>query len=412
MSPQREVERIARAAYGSLVARIAARTRDIAAAEDALADAFAAALAQWPTNGVPTNPEAWLVTTAKRRLLDGHRRAAVRERDTLVVTTLAEELAAAGGPERGALPDDRLRLMFVCTHPAIDAAAQVPLMLQTVLGLDAETIGSALRVAPKTMGQRLWRAKAKIRDAGVPFDVPDRQEWPARLDAVLEAIYAAFGTAWDDALGLDAARRGLADEAIFLGELLASIVPDEPEVLGLLALMLLAEGRRAARRSASGEYVPLAAQDQTQWSSAQLIRGDECLRRAARLGQIGPFQLEAAIQSAHVAAARTGRPDREALVALYTGLIQLAPSLGARVAQAAVLIEARGGQAALDALDAIEPDLARDYQPFWAVRADALRVCERNAEAAAAYTRAIGLSGDEATRRFLLARRELVSSGQ
>ena len=314
-------ELCARASYGRLLALVASRARDIASAEDALADAFVAALAQWPRDGVPANPEAWLLTAARRRLLDAHRRAAVRTREAQAVADAIERAAAQ--PDDALFPDDRLRLLFVCTHPAIDAEAQVPLMLQTILGLDAGAVASAMRVAPKTMGQRLWRAKTKIREAGIPFDVPGRADLPDRLEAVLEAIYAAFGAAWEDVSGADARLQDLTAEAIFLGRLLVALLPDEPEALGLLSLMLFAEARRPARRTEAGGYVPLEAQDQTRWSPEPIDEAEALLARAATLGRVGPFQLEAALQSAHVSGARLGRIDHEGVLALYLSLIHI-----------------------------------------------------------------------------------------
>ncbi len=401
--PSRAAELVARASYGRLLGLLAARSGDIAAAEDALSEAFVAALSQWPVEGAPNNPDAWLLTAARRRLLDGHRREGVRAREAAAVAHAIEQ--AAERPDDATFADDRLRLLFVCTHPAVAREAQVPLMLQTVLGLDAAAIASAVRVAPKTMGQRLWRAKAKIREAAISFEVPEAAELPGRLGAVLEAIYATFGTAWEDVRGADVRARSLAEEAIFLGRLLVGLLPDEPEAQGLLALMLFAEARRPARRAADGAYVPLEQQDQALWSGGAIDEAEGLLGRAFRLGRAGPFQLEAALQSAHVSGARRGRVDREAILTLYEGLVRLAPSLGALVGRAAALIEPRGGEAALAALAAVDADLARDYQPFWAVKADALRVAGRTAEARDAYARAAGLTEDEATRRFLAARR-------
>lgn len=402
----RVAEQVARASYGRLMALLASRTRDIAAVEDALSEAFFAALTQWPTAGAPHNPEAWLLTAARRRLLDGHRRNAVRDREADAVARMIEELAEQ--TDATMLRDDRLRLLFVCTHPAIDPTCQVPLMLQTVLGLDAAAIASAMRVAPKTMGQRLWRAKTKIREAGISFEVPDDAVLPERVGAVLEAVYAAFGTAWEDLRGTDTRLRDLAEEAIFIGRLLVDLLPQEPEAHGLLSLMLFAQARRHARRSADGLYVPLSEQDQSLWSSAQIDEAEALLARAFTLGTVGPFQIEAALQSAHVSGARSGQLDHAAILALYEALIQLAPSLGSLVGHGAALIEARGPVAALAALDQIDPDLRRDYQPYWAVRAAALSLTDRTHEAREAYQRALGMTEDDATRRFLNGRLALL----
>src|SRR5437667_7774700 len=253
-------EAVARRSYGKLISFLAARTRDVAGAEDALSDAFASALAGWPASGIPANPEAWLLTAARRKLSDAVRRRRTAEAGAIELQWLADEIDAASASD-APIPDDRLRLMFACSHPAIDPGVRAPLMLQTILGFDAVTIASAFLVAPATMGQRLVRAKTKIRQAGIPFRVPEREELSARLDAVLEAIYAIFAEGWSDPAGTEARRRNLAEEGIWLGKLVVSLLPDEPEALGLLALMLHAEARRGARRDAHGNYVPLAEQD-------------------------------------------------------------------------------------------------------------------------------------------------------
>lgn len=398
----RVAELVARASYGRLLSLVSARTGDIASAEDALADAFLAALTQWPNAGVPGNPDAWLLTAARRRLVDGRRRSAVRQRDAEAVGAAIEALAVLEHDDT--FPDDRLRLLFVCTHPAIEAQAQVPLMLQTVLGLDAAAIASALRVAPKTMGQRLWRAKTKIREAVIPFEVPGASELPHRLEAVLEAIYVAFGTAWEDVGATESRFRGLSEEAISLGRLVCALLPDDAEARGLLALMLFAEARRGARRSDTGDFVPLDAQDPARWSTALIDDAEKELRHAFTLGRMGPYQLEAALQSAHLAGVRKGTVDHEGVLLLYEGLVQLAPTLGSLVGRAAALLGARGPAAALEALDRLDPPLISAYQPYWAVRADALRKADRRDEARAAYAKAVALTEDDAVRRFLDAR--------
>ena len=280
-------EAVARNSYGKLVAFLAARTGDVAAAEDALADAFAAALRDWPAAGVPVQPEAWLMAVAQRRLIDAarHRRRVDSSADHLRL--LAAELEA-GSAEAG-LPDHRLALMFACAHPAIDTAMHAPLMLQTILGFDAATIASAFLVAPATMGQRLVRAKGKIREAGIPFRIPDTGELRDRLETVLAAIYAVFAEGWCDPLGTETRRRNLAEEGIWLGRLVAALLPDEAEALGLLALMLYAEARRAARRDANGEYVPLAAQDPALWDAALIDEAETALRRASTFGGDRPL---------------------------------------------------------------------------------------------------------------------------
>ena len=395
-------ELAARVSYGRLLAYLAARWRDVARAEDALGDALLAALETWPRTGVPDNPVAWLLTAARRRLVDGARHAGVAAAAEADLKIMLDERADASP---AAFPDERLALLFVCAHPAIDEAARTPLMLQTVLGLDAARIASAFLVAPATMSQRLVRVKAKIREAGIRFEMPVPGELAARLDAVLEAIYAAYGSGWEDVAGADPRRRGLAEEAIWLGRLVARLRPDEPEAQGLLALMLHCEARRAARRDAAGAYVPLGFQDLRRWSRPMIEEAEEVLAGAARLKAAGRFQLEAAIQSVHAQRVRTGETDWEAVTLLYEGLLRYAPTIGARVAHAAALGEARDAEAGLAALDAIPPDEVATYQPYWALRGHVLKALGRAAEAGEAYDRAIGLSEDPAVRVFLLGRR-------
>lgn len=392
-------ELAARTSYGRLLAILAARSRDIAAAEDALSQAFVAALEQWPRDGVPTCPDAWLLTAARRRMIDGARRARTRDAAAEALLALAPG-EADDGP--AVFPDDRAKLLFCCAHPAIDAAVHTPLMLQTVLGLDAERIAGAMLVSPKTMGQRLWRAKTKIRDAGIAFEVPGRDELAVRLPPVLEAIYAAYGSGWQDVIG-DGRLAGLAAEAIWLARVTVSVLPGEPEALGLLALMLYAEARREARRAADGSYVPLSQQDAARWSRPMLAEAERALATAAAMQRIGPYQLEAAIQSAYVAGALCGRTDRAAIAQLHEGLYRLAPTVGVFVARAAAIAEAFGPARGLECLAGA--DGCDAYQPYHATRAHLLRALGREAEARAAYDRAIGLTEEPAVRGFLLARR-------
>jgi predicted RNA polymerase sigma factor len=396
------IERAARESRARLVAFLAARSRDVAAAEDALADAFRAALETWPVSGVPGRPEAWLLTAARRRLIDAARHAAVRADAAPTLRAMAEaevELGTSGVT----FPDERLKLLFVCAHPAIDAAARTALMLQTVLGLDAARIAAAFLVKPAAMGQRLSRAKAKIRDAGIAFAVPGAAELPPRLNAVLEAIYAAYGTGWDDPVGADPRRRGLAEEALELGRLLLSLLPEDPEAKGLLALMLHCEARRAARRSADGAYVPLSEQDTALWSRPMIAEAERLLASAERAGRLGRFQLEAAIQSAHARRAVTGRTDWQAVALLYEGLARVAPTVGALVGRAAAVAEACGPGVGWELLQAIPPGAVAAYQPYWALAAHLLTQMN-HPDAASAFHRAIGLCKDPAARAFLLRR--------
>jgi RNA polymerase sigma-70 factor (ECF subfamily) len=399
-SAHRAAERAARQSYGKLVAYLAARTGDVAAAEDGLADAFAAALASWPARGVPQAPEAWLLAAARRRIIDTVRRRRTREAAADRLLLSVEEAAAEMDPAD--VPDWRLRLMFACAHPAIDAAMRGPLMLQTVLGLDAAAISAAFLTAPKAMSQRLVRAKRRIHDTGIPFRLPDRGDLPARLDAVLEAIYAAFGAGWPDPDGLDPRREGLLDEAVWLGHVVVELLPEEPEGLGLLALMLYAGARRAARRSGEGDYVPLSDQDPALWDAVAIDEAEGLLQRASSRGRIGRFQLEAAVQSVHVARRISGKTDWHAILELYDGLLELTHSPVVAVNRAVALSMTAGPIAGLTALD----ELARDarlagYQPYWAARAALLGRLGRRGSADAAYAQAILLEADTAVRRFL-----------
>ncbi|HEX9432817.1 MAG TPA: DUF6596 domain-containing protein [Burkholderiales bacterium] len=389
-------EAVARCSYGKLVAMLAARTRDVAGAEDALSEAFAAALADWPASGVPRAPEAWLLTVARRKLIDAARRRRTSDDAVDVIELLAEAQPEAE------IPDERLRLMFACAHPAIDEGVRAPLILQVVLGFDAAAIASAFLVAPATMGQRLVRAKSRIRQAGIPFSVPGRDELAERLDAVLEAIYAIFAEGWSDPAGTQVQTRGLAEEAIWLGRLVASLMPQEPEVLGLLALMLHAEARRVARRDAAGEFVPLGEQDPQRWDGALIAEAETLLLAASRMNAPGRFQLEAAVQSAHAARRSTGRTDWMAIVALYDALIAVTGSIVVAINRAVALAELEGPAAGMALLDTLQSDRRlAEYQPYWAARAELLARLESSGAAREAYTRAIGLEADPAVRRFL-----------
>jgi RNA polymerase sigma-70 factor, ECF subfamily len=405
-------EAVARRSYGKLVAVLAARTRDVAGAEDALSDAFTAALVDWPVGGVPASPEAWLLTVARRKQIDAGRRRRSGESAVDHLRLIAEEIEAAAASD-ATMPDERLSLMFACAHAAIDPAIRAPLILQTVLGFDAATIGSAFLVSPAAMAQRLVRAKSKIREAGIPFQVPERRELAGRLDAVLEAIYAAFGEGWSDPAGAEARRRNLAEEAIWLGRLVVSLLPDQPEALGLLALMLYARARRDARRDAEGEYVPLAEQDPAAWDAPLIEEAEGLLARASAMPGTGRYQLEAAVQSAHVVRRHTGRPDWAAIARIYDALLALTDSPVVAINRAVAVAETRGPAAGLAALDALADDRRlASYQPYWAARAGLVAATGDVEAADAAYEQAIGLEADPAVRRFLQRRRvELGETG-
>jgi RNA polymerase sigma-70 factor (ECF subfamily) len=394
---RRAAEAAARSSYGRLVAMLASRSGDIAGAEDALAEAFASALTAWPARGVPDNPDAWLLTAARRNLGHGLGRAATAAANEATMILLDEERADREPTPFG---DDRLKLMFVCAHPAIAADVQAPLMLQTVLGLDAARIAGSFLVSPAAMGQKLVRAKVKIRDAGIAFVVPEPEVLAARTGAVLSAIYAAYGTGWDDVLGADAKRKGLTEEAIWLGRLVAELLPDDPEAMGLLSLMLHCEARKPARRSADGAFVALADQDPHLWSRTMLPEAEALLRTAARYASPGRFQMEAAIQSLHAQSVMTGEDLRVPLMRLYDVLIGVAPSIGAAVGRAVAYAEAGDVAAARAQLDALSG--CETYQPWWAARARILWLMGEVDEARAAAATAAGLSDDPAVRTFLL----------
>ena len=397
-------EAVVRRSYGKLVAFLASRTGDVAAAEDALSDAFAAALADWPANGVPANPEGWLTVVARRKIGDTGRRRRHVDEAAAPLLLIAEELEAVKFATD--IPDERLRLMFACAHPAIDPAIRAPLILQTILGFDAGAVGSAFLVAPATMGQRLVRAKTKIREAGIPFRVPEANEISERLDAVLSAIYAVFAEGWSDPAGTETRQRSLAEEGIWLGRLVVSLLPGEPEALGLLALMLHAEARRDARRNVQGDYVPLAEQDPARWEATLIDEAEAILLQASAMGVVGRYQLEAAVQSAHVARRRTGRTEWGAIAQLYDALLTITGSPVVAVNRAVAIGESRGVEAGLAALDAIANDARlAAYQPYWAARAELLARSGDTAAAALAYHQAIGLEADPAVRRFLQRRR-------
>ena len=395
--------RVARESYGKLVAYLAAASRNVPAAEDALADAFASALAVWPNQGAPSNPEGWLAKAARRRLIDAARRRRTADRASDALELIDAELKEAA--DSNGIPDRRLALMFACAHPAIEESIRAPLMLQTILGLDAAAIASAFLVSPTAMGQRLSRAKAKIRLAGVPFKIPQREDLPERLGVALEAIYAAFSHGWAEAFSDDPRGRDLAEEAIWLGRVVVSLIPNEPEAMGLLALMLYAHSRREARRDALLRYVPLSDQAVERWDEAAIEEAEGLLKAAGALGAPGRFQLEAAVQSVHAARRLTGTTDWEAIAILYDALFALTASPVVAVNRAAAVAHARGAAAGLKLLDEVEAKggLA-GFEPYWVARADlCAKLGEVNA-ARSAYGLAIGLQTDPAARAFLIER--------
>ncbi|MBV8635181.1 MAG: RNA polymerase subunit sigma-70 [Burkholderiaceae bacterium] len=392
-------EQAARASYGRLLSWLAWQWRDIAAAEDALAEAFASALARWPVDGVPSSPEAWLLTTAKRNLLMQARHDKLSQDPALAILFPGEGDAA---PEPEAFPDHRLKLLFICAHPAIDPAIHSALMLQTVLGLDANRIASAYLVKPETMTKRLVRAKSKIKATAIRFEEPEPAEWPERLASVLEAIYGAYTLHWGQ-LDQDGAN-DLAGEALYLALLAAQAMPDEAEALGLAALLAYCEARRPARLDAAGRFVPLDMQDARRWDGALLREALRLLGRAAALGRHGPYQLEAAIQSAQMHGVIAGAMPWDDIASLYARLLEFYPTLGARIGHAVAVGLGRGGALqGLALLEEMRDESLSTHQPWWAAKARLTALAGRREEAVVAYERTLALTAETALRQWLQA---------
>jgi RNA polymerase sigma-70 factor, ECF subfamily len=388
---RRAAELAARNSYGRLIAILSSLSLDIARAEDALAEAFVAALNSWPEQGVPANCDAWLLTAARNKLKNEFRHQAMVAGSAVEIEMQYQALMNAQTP----MLDERLKLLFVCAHPAIHEAARTPLMLQTVLGLDANRIAVAFLVPAATMSQRLVRAKSKIKEARLRFELPQGDDFHNRIEDVLNAVYAAYGTGWDDSAG------ELTSEAIFLGRLLVALLPTEPEVRGLLSLMLFCESRRDARRTAQGAFVPLNQQDTKLWSRDLIIEAEGLLITAARHGTFGRFQCEAAIQSVHAQRGITGSTNYDALKSLYSLLAQHTPSVGVHVARAGVYVEAGQPSAGLELLDKIDPLKIKTYQAFWVVKAKAHKILKQHQLSEQAMTTALSLTKDPAIKAFL-----------
>ncbi|MBX2800089.1 MAG: hypothetical protein KTR31_20595 [Myxococcales bacterium] len=383
---------MARDSYGQLLATLAIRSRDLVACEDALADAFAAALDVWPERGVPRNPVGWLFTAARNRLLDVSRRRGVRARAADALLMRLTEPPSS---------DERLPLLFACTHPAIDVRARTPLMLQVVLGLDAATIARAFWASESAMAKRLVRAKQKIKRAGVPFEVPEPAVWHERLSAVLDAIYAAFGLQLDFVASEPSGPKGLTAEALHLGEVVARLLPEEAEARGLIALMLYVESRRAARSDAKGELIGLDEQDPERWD-ARLVQGAEGhLHAAARHASLGRYQLEAAIQSCHVARLLQGADNWGEIVRLYGALVQQTGAVGAYLGLAAAEAAWQGAEVGLRRLDALDDPRLDEHQPYWALRTALLAEVGQHEASAPALQRALELTEDPRVARWL-----------
>lgn len=399
----KSVEFIARSSYGKLLAFLSAWSGDVASSEDALAEALEKALITWPNEGLPENPEAWLMRVAKNKLVDRHRHLKVVRDSEFVIDRLEKEKRERSFEETW--PDERLKLLFVCAHPAIEESLHTPLMLQTVLGLDAKTIASSFLVSPDSMAKRLVRAKAKIKQAGIPFEVPSSYELGPRLDPVLKAIYAAYGASWDHFRGVEGSSDSLSDESLYLSETLCQLLPDQPEAMGLQALILYCQSRHRSRRSTSGAYIPLEKQDTRLWDHQMIQRAEDILHSAAALNRLGRFQLEAAIQSAHVARILSGTNNWAFLVQLYDSVVSLGPSLGAHLARVSAILEASGPAAAeaqLAKLELEQESTLQSYQPYWALKAEIQVRSGLLTEAKQNLQTAIGLTIDPGQRTYLL----------